>query len=222
MVAATVSSMRALNSYIYRVVIKLESELNYMPGQYVQVILKCGRTGYFSIASPEKSSRVIELHIADTGKQDGFLKKLKVSDSVAVVGPMGEAWLRSDNSKSVIVLAFGSGYSYARSILLTEANRNSDRRVSFYWAVRSENDFYERDILESLPKRISINLHLLNQESNSLSGIGALLTKLSYTHTCLADHDVYLVGKRDVCLFIRREICEKLGAKSERVYSDSF
>lgn len=218
MVMATVSSMSALNSHVSRVVIRLESELNYRSGQYIKVILKCGRSGYFSIASPEKRGRVIELHIADTRKPNGFLKKLKVGDNVDVVGPMGDAWFRSDSCRPVIVLAFGSGYSYARSILLTEANKNSGRKLSFYWVVQAENDFYELDMLESLPERISVNLHLLN----SLGGIGALLAKLSYTHACFADYDVYLVGKRDVCLFIRHEICARLCAKPERVYSDSF
>ncbi|WP_272570124.1 hypothetical protein [Providencia sp. PROV255] len=219
---ATVSSMSALNSHICRVVIRLESELNYRSGQYVQVTLKCGRSGYFSIASPEKSGRVIELHIADTRKPNGFLKKLKVGDNVDVVGPMGDAWFRSDSCRPVIVLAFGSGYSYARSILLTEANKNLGRKLSFYWVAQAENDFYELDILESLPKRISVNLHPLNQESVSTGSMTTLLTKLSSSHACLVDYDVYLVGKRDVCVFIRREICERLNAKPERVYGDSF
>lgn len=222
MVTATVSSMRALNSYIYRVVIRLESELNYQPGQYVQVILNCGRSGYFSIASPENSGEVIELHIADTRKHDSFLKKLKVGDDVVVAGPIGNAWLRSDSGRPVIVLAFGSGYSYARSILLTEANKDSERKISFYWGVQNENDFYERDILESLPTRFTVNFHLLNQAPGFPDIMSALLVKLSNAHACLVDYDVYLVGKRDYCLFVRGEICEKLSALPERVYGDSF
>ncbi len=38
--------------------------------------------------------------------------------------PHGEAWLRDDEERPMILIAGGTGFSYARSILLTALARN--------------------------------------------------------------------------------------------------
>ncbi|WP_272677453.1 FAD-binding oxidoreductase [Providencia sp. PROV160] len=222
MTTASISSVSNLNSYICRVGMFFDTELNYISGQFIHVTLECGRSGYFSIASPERVGQTIELHIADTGKPDSFLSKLQVGDKVSVAGPMGNAWLRLDTYRPIIILAFGSGYSYARSILLTEASNDTNRKVSFYWITQTEKDFYERDMLESLPERFSVNLlHFPKGEGTNKSVINALKNKIK-EHPAIANYDVYLVGKRRECLLIRQVICSRFGANVTRVYSDSF
>lgn len=222
MTTASISSVSNLNSYICRVGVFFDTELNYISGQYLHVTLECGRSGYFSIASPERVGQTIELHIADTGKPDSFLSKLKVGDRVSVAGPMGNAWLRLDTYRPIIILAFGSGYSYARSILLTEASNDANRNVSFYWIAQSEKDFYERDILESLPERFSVNLLHFPKGGNTNKSMIDALKNIVKEHSVIANYDVYLVGRRRVCLLIRQVICSRFGANSTRVYSDSF
>ncbi len=44
--------------------------------------------------------------------------------------PHGEAWLRDDEERPMILIAGGTGFSDARSILLTELARNPNRDIS--------------------------------------------------------------------------------------------
>ncbi len=43
------------------------------------------------------------------------------------------AWLRDDEERPLILIAGGTGFSYARSILLTALAHNPNREVTIYW-----------------------------------------------------------------------------------------
>lgn len=50
----------------------------------------------------------------------------------------GEAWLRDDEERSMILIAGGIGFFYVRSILLIALARNLNRDIIIYWGGREE------------------------------------------------------------------------------------
>ncbi|MGQ7115150.1 hypothetical protein ACUOFC_58215, partial [Escherichia sp. TWPC-MK] len=60
------------------------------------------------------------------------------------------AMLRDDEERPMILIAGGTGFSYARSILLTALARNPNRDITIYWGGREEQHLYDLCELEAL------------------------------------------------------------------------
>lgn len=58
--------------------------------------------------------------------------------------------MRDDEERPLILIAGGTGFSYARSILLTALARNPNRDVTIYWGGREEKHLYDLSELEAL------------------------------------------------------------------------
>jgi hypothetical protein len=88
------------------------------------------------MASTPMDNSAIELHI---GASELNLYAMAVMDrilknhEITVDIPHGEAWLREDTNRPVILIAGGTGFSYARSILLTVLAEQPQRQVAIYW-----------------------------------------------------------------------------------------
>lgn len=57
-----------------------------------------------------------------------ILKKREISIEI----PHGQAWLRDDTYRPIVLIAYGAGFSYACSILLTVVMCYPKRKVAVY------------------------------------------------------------------------------------------
>ena len=100
----------------------------------------------FSMASTPAEQEFIELHIGASelnlyamAVMDRILKEREIEVDI----PHGEAWLRDDEDRPLILIAGGTGFSYVRSILLSALARNPDRDIAIYWGGREAKHLYD-------------------------------------------------------------------------------
>lgn len=137
-----VTSVEAITDTVYRVRLVPDAAFSFRAGQYLMVVMDERDKRPFSMASTPDEKGFIELHI---GASELNLYAMAVMDrilkdrEIVVDIPHGDAWLRDDEERPLILIAGGTGFSYARSILLTALARNPARDVTIYWGGREES-----------------------------------------------------------------------------------
>ncbi len=133
---------------VMRLVLKLPSfePFVFLPGQYVDILLKDGRRRSFSVASPPHEDGRLELHVRRvpggdfTGTVFGDLQDRAL---LRLEGPLGGFWLRDDDGVPAVMVAGGTGFAPIKAMLRHLMHTGSRRSVHFYWGVRTPADLYE-------------------------------------------------------------------------------
>ena len=141
-----VTSVEAITDTVYRVRLVPEAAFAFRAGQYLMVVMDERDKRPFSMASTPSEQEFIELHI---GASELNLYAMAVMDrilkerEIEVDMPHGEAWLRDDEARPLILIAGGTGFSYVRSILLNALARNPNRDIGIYWGGREAKHLYD-------------------------------------------------------------------------------
>ena len=148
-----VTSVEAITDTVYRVRLVPEAAFSFRAGQYLMVVMDERDKRPFSMASTPAEQEFIELHIGASelnlyamAVMDRILKEREIEVDI----PHGEAWLRDDEDRPLILIAGGTGFSYVRSILLSALARNPDRDIAIYWGGREAKHLYDLAELEAL------------------------------------------------------------------------
>lgn len=168
-----VTSVEAITDTVYRVRLVPDAAFSFRAGQYLMVVMDERDKRPFSMASTPDEKGFIELHI---GASELNLYAMAVMDrilkdrEIVVDIPHGDAWLRDDEERPLILIAGGTGFSYVRSILLTALARNPNRDVTIYWGGREEKHLY--DLLSWKHSLLTIRICVLNLLSSSRKKAG--------------------------------------------------
>ena len=148
-----VTSVDAITDTVYRVRLEPEAAFTFRAGQYLMVVMDERDKRPFSMASTPDEQQFIELHI---GASELNLYAMAVMDrilkerQIVVDMPHGEAWLRDDSTRPMVLIAGGTGFSYVRSILLAALAQDANRDITIYWGGREEKHLYDLAELEAL------------------------------------------------------------------------
>lgn len=124
------------------------SRLEFLPGQYVDVIGSQGIRRSYSIANAPRLDGQIELHIREvpTGAMSRYwFSQAKTNDLLRLRGPLGTFFLRDSAGKDLALLATGTGIAPVKAILeglTTIPAGMRPRSVSVYWGGRRPEDLY--------------------------------------------------------------------------------
>lgn len=126
--------------------------LQFLAGQYIDVLLKDGKRRSFSMANAPHSDEFIELHIravpGGTFSQH-VMTEMKERAILRFEGPLGSFFLREDSDKPIVFMAGGTGFAPIKAIVEHALYTHIDREMVLYWGVRSLADLY----LPELPAR---------------------------------------------------------------------
>jgi NAD(P)H-flavin reductase len=130
-------------------------EIHFKAGQFVSFeVPSSGRvavlTRPYSIASPPDISDRITLvfNLVAGGPGSTYLFGLREGDKTQFKGPAGSFYLREDG-RDLLLVATGTGIAPLRSMLLAELARDSPRRVTLIWGLRSQRDLcYQEELSE--------------------------------------------------------------------------
>lgn len=225
-----VVSLTYLNTKTLAVCLQADREFEFKAGQYVSIDL--GESGKlpFSIASMPMGDSRFELHLGGISEQSSLLAGVKYLQScferghvVKVETAKGNAWLRETKAK-VILIAGGSGYTYARSILQAALRQDPERHLTLYWGAYSESDLYEHDYLMGLTKEY-VNFHYIPvtevTSADSVTRQGKLLDIVYQDADFWALPDVYICGRYEMVqaasLYLERQYEGRL-----TLYSDAL
>ncbi|OUV02466.1 MAG: CDP-6-deoxy-delta-3,4-glucoseen reductase [Betaproteobacteria bacterium TMED82] len=149
-----VESIEKVSNDIAVVKLKLPSNktFEFLPGQYIDILLKDGKRRSYSMASIPNRDNLIELHIKHTPggvftdslfeANKESVSAVKVKDILRLEGPLGTFFLRENSEKDIIFLASGTGIAPIKAIVESCIARSKYRNVVLYWGVRDPSDLY--------------------------------------------------------------------------------
>jgi CDP-4-dehydro-6-deoxyglucose reductase len=119
--------------------------LQFLAGQYVELVLADGRRRPFSLANPPHDDRYLELHIRHIpggSFTDYVFSQLKERAIFRVHGPLGTFFLREDSERPIVLMAGGTGFAPVKAMVEHALHRGSRRPMHIYWGARSRAGLY--------------------------------------------------------------------------------
>lgn len=141
-----VERLERLGHDVMGIWLKLPSSerLQFLPGQYIDFLLKDGRRRSFSLANAPEEDALLELHVRHVpggSFTEHVFNTMKVKDIMRINGPLGSFFLR-ESDKPAIFVATGTGFAPIRSILAHAFHHQVDRQMVLYWGARTLRDLY--------------------------------------------------------------------------------
>ena len=221
-----VQAITNLTPFVYKVLLKPAQAVAFKAGQYLNLVMADDDKRAFSIASAPHQA-LIELQIGAFG-EDSYamqaIEKLKSSESVTIEMPLGNAYLREDSQRPLLLLAGGTGFSYIKSMFEHLVAANSERPMIVYWGLRSSEACYEleqtKTLIESLPNASFIPV--VEQADSNWQGKTGLVHQVAMQDiVSFEPYDIYLAGRFDMVGLVRNDFVEH-GASLAHMYADAF
>jgi CDP-4-dehydro-6-deoxyglucose reductase len=214
---------------VVRVILRLPptSALEFLPGQYIEVIGDTGLRRSYSIANAPRADQQIELHIREV--PDGAMSRYwfegaRINDLLRLRGPLGTFFLRGHASRHLVLLATGTGIAPVKAILegLSEMLADAQpRSVTVYWGGRRPQDIYWAPP-ESLGAAMLRFVPVLSRAGEDWTGErGHVQDVMLRDHPYLADTLVYACGS-DAMINGAQASLRVAGLPDRQFHSDAF
>ena len=144
---------------VIRVQLPASERLQYLAGQYIDLLLRDGTRRSYSMAAAPGTAEGLELHVRHmpggkfTDSAFGVVQpELKVRDILRLEGPLGTFFLREDSDKPIVMVASGTGFAPIKAMVehvrgLIES-KGFDRPITLYWGGRRPRDLYMNELCE--------------------------------------------------------------------------
>ena len=217
---------------VMRIRIKLPSaqRLQFLAGQYLEILLEDGKRRAFSIASPPQSEDEIELHVRHVdggGFTSWVFEQMKVRDILRLEAPLGNFFVRNDQlERPMIFMGGGTGFAPLKSMLEDLRAHQDKRPVHLFWGARNTADLYLHgqalEWAESNPN-LQYSTALLDAGDAGVSGSfhGNVHEAVLQQYPDLSGHDIYMSGPPAMIDAGRNAFLEH-GADNRRIFFDSF
>jgi CDP-4-dehydro-6-deoxyglucose reductase len=126
--------------------------LQFLAGQYIDMLMKEGKRRSFSMANAPHDDQFLQLHVRKTpgGAFSKYVfEEMKERAILRFEGPLGTFYLREDSDKPMIFVAGGTGFAPIKAQIEHLLHHGDDRPMILYWGVRARKDLY----LPELPAR---------------------------------------------------------------------
>jgi len=148
---ARVQTMTRVSHDVMILQLKLpDSErLQFLAGQYIDILLKDGRRRSFSLANAPHDDAFLELHvrhIAGGAFTDAVFATMKERDILRLNGPHGTFFLREESLKPAILLAGGTGFAPIKGLVEHALHNRLIRPLYIYWGARHRTGLYMDDL----------------------------------------------------------------------------
>lgn len=226
-----VNKLEHLAHDVIRIYLKLPDteRLQFLAGQYIDVLLKDHAPRAFSIANAPHDDHFIELHIRNVS--GGYFSaqvfnQMREKAMLRVTGPLGTFFLREDSDRPAILIGGGTGFAPIKGILEHAFHSGVQKPLHLFWGVRAKRDLY----LEELPARwlqdhpnfsYTPVLSEPMPEDNWSGATGYVSDTVIREYPDLAGHDVYMGGP-PVMVEAGHKLFMQHGLDESRFFSDAF
>lgn len=221
-----VASITPLTDVVQKVELTPLEAISFKAGQYAMIVMGEKDMRPFSIANAAFDNGRIELHIgAEPGNSyaGDVLARMRDEGEVSVVVGNGDAYLQS-NSLPIVLIAGGTGFSYAYSILQEHLNSGDKTPMTLYWGGKHAEDLYLADELTTLAQA---NDHftfvpVVEFAKDDWAGRTGWVH-----HAVMADHanfenvQVYVAGRFEMAKVVRDDFTQR-GLKADNLFGDAF
>lgn len=216
---------------VMRLYLRLPSaeRLQFLAGQYVDILLADGRRRGFSLANPPHADEVLELHIRRVPGgffSDYVFDRMKDKALLRFQGPLGTFFLREDSSRPLLLIGGGTGFAPLKGMLEHAFHVGWNRPFHLYWGARAKVDLY----LDELPRRWRSEhanfryTPVLSEPrpDDQWSGrTGWVHEAVAADYPDLSGHDVYLSGPPPMIDAAKPAFAAQ-GLPPEQLFYDSF
>jgi len=205
-----------------------EQQIEFLAGQYIDILLQDGRRRSFSIANAPSSSALIDLHIRHnkTGNYTHYIfNEMQEKESLSIEGPFGSFYFREQSSCPIIFMAGGTGFGPIKAIIEHAMAEGIVRPMYLYRGARTAEDLYMEDVIESwLPRSNMTYIPVLSEagsDSNWQGRTGLVHEAIVKDFNDLQNYEVYSCGP-PAMVRAGREAFTSIGLAENHYYCDAF
>jgi CDP-4-dehydro-6-deoxyglucose reductase len=203
--------------------------LQFLPGQYVEFMLKDGARRAFSLANAPFDDQMLELHLRliPGGKFTEYVfNEMPEKAILRFEGPFGTFTLREESDKPIIFVAGGTGFAPIKGIIEHALHHHSQREMVLYWGALAKQDLY----MTELPQKWAAehpNIRFIPVLSDPRPEDGWTGRTGYVHHAVLADHadlspyQVYCCGAPAMVEVAHQDFIAQ-GLPEDEFFSDAF
>ena len=219
---------------VLRLQLPASERLQYLPGQYIEIIMKDGRRRSYSMAGAPESADQLELHIRHTpgGAFSDHVfgaaaTQMKERDILRFEGPFGAFFLRDDSEKPIVLVASGTGFAPIKAIIEHAVLKSIDLPITLYWGGRRPHDLYQDEIARAwegaLPSFRYVPVVSDGLAEDAWDGrTGFVHRAVMEDFADLSAHQVYACGAPVMVDAARRDFIGACRLPEDEFYSDAF
>jgi CDP-4-dehydro-6-deoxyglucose reductase, E3 len=209
-------------------------KLQYLAGQYIELILKDGSRRAYSMGCAPHLAEQVELHVRHLpgGKFTDPLfgvtqPALKEKDLLRFEGPLGTFFLREDSDKPMILVASGTGFAPIKALVEHAQFKSITRPMVLYWGGRRPQDLYMHELCLTWAKELP-NFKYIPVISDALPE-DAWAGRSGFVHKAvmqdvpdMSGYQVYACGAPIVIDSAQAEFIATCHLPADEFYADSF
>jgi len=202
------------------------TQLEFAPGQHMNVHFSEGLQRSFSMASAPGGNRV-DFHVRRIPGgwfTDGVLPRLRDGDTLEVEIPLGRFHCRTQDYRPLLMVATGTGISPIKSMLEALLDAADCPPVWLYWGMREEGDLYLDEVIRSWQGRLYDFQYVpvLSRAASAWQGRRGFVQQAVLEDLAdLSEHSIYLCGSPAMIGDAKQAFVEH-GAELRHVHSDGF
>ena len=204
--------------------------LQFLAGQYIDILVPGGKRRAFSIASPPSREDEIELHVrhVEGGDFTGWVfDELQVGGILRIEGPLGTFFVRHDaEERPMIMMGGGTGFAPLKSMIEDLISHRNTRPLHLFWGARTAGELYQEALIREwmadyphIRYTPAVSDEADTRMQNGFAG---------YVHEAVLDrypqldgHDVYMSGP-PAMIDAARHAFTAAGVDRQRLFYDSF
>lgn len=219
---------------VLRLQLPANERLQYLAGQYIELVLRDGARRSYSLAGAPEAADMLELHIRHMpgGRFTDTLfgaatPAVKERDILRFEGPMGTFFLRETSDKPIVLLASGTGFAPIKAIVEHALAKGIRRAMTLYWGGRRPRDLYLGALAERWAAEHAF-IRYVPVVSDALAE-DAWTGRTGFVHQAVVDdfpdlrgHEVYACGAPVVIEAARRDLVGACGLPADAFFADAF
>jgi CDP-4-dehydro-6-deoxyglucose reductase len=204
--------------------------LMFLPGQYIDILLKDGTRRSFSMANPPHDDEFVQLHVRHVpggAFTDHVFRTMKERDILRFEGPFGTFFLRDESDKPIVLVASGTGFAPIKALIEAAFKKDLARPMRLYWGARRPKDLYLNGLAERWAAEHA-SFDYVPVVSDSLPEDG-WQGRTGFVHRAvmedlsdLSGHQVYACGVPIMVDSARRDFIQKCRLPENEFFADSF
>jgi CDP-4-dehydro-6-deoxyglucose reductase, E3 len=229
---ARVQKMEKLAPDVMALSLKLPANerLQFLAGQYLDILLKDGKRRSFSMANPPHDDEQLEIHVRKFpggNFSEHVFSAMKERDILRLQGPLGAFFLREDSEKPIVFVASGTGFAPIKAIIEHALYLGLRRPMTLYWGGRRPFDLYLAKLPEQWRQQHD-HLRFVPVLSEALASdqwsgrTGLVHQAVLDDHPSLEGFQVYACGVPVMVEAAHRDFTQMRGLPDEEFFSDAF
>lgn len=203
--------------------------LQFLAGQYVDILLKGGRRRSFSLASAPHEEDFLELHLRLVAGGDftGFVfNEMPDKAILRMEGPLGTFFIREDSPRPILMMGGGTGFAPLKSMVEHLIHQDNQRPVHLFWGARNRDELYQDELAREWARNYpwfsyTPALSEPGAKDHWTGETGFIHEALLRAYADLSGFDVYMSGP-PVMVNAARSSFSEHGLPLDHLYYDSF